>query len=364
MNLASLINNNLRVLLVGPPGCGKTARIAAVAAQTNRKLYVVRASLAERVDFGGALVPDPEAGITRALPLALLHELKTTTTPSLLFLDDLGQAPIDVQAALMKLFDKGELSEQVLIWGATNRPGDKAGVTALCEPLRSRFDLAFAVPTPTTENKADGPMLIGSWQDEVNAWCNWVLDTYPNAFEVVAWHRSPQVGVEPRKPNQGGYEHPIGPVLYGWKPNADPALRMPDFRSWETVCKLIDAGLSDIDLVSAAIGKGQAAAFFSFKELVSEIPTPEQVWMDPESAPVPEDPGALCLTSVRLSSAVKPEFIDALSAYCRRMPQMFCALTIRDTYRRFNASGQGARLSANRAWQKVFLENQTLFAAA
>lgn len=354
MNLESLITNSLRVLLVGPPGIAKTARVAAVAEQTNRKLYVVRASLAERVDFGGALVPDTEAGITRALPLQLLHELKTTKTPSLLFLDDLGQAPIDVQAALMKLFDKGELSNQVLIWGATNRPGDKAGVTALCEPLRSRFDLAFAVPTPATEDKADGPMLIGSWQDEVNGWCNWVLDTYPEAFEVVAWHRSPQVGVA----------HPIGPVLYGWKPNADPAQRMPDFRSWETVCKLLNAGLNNIDLVSAAIGKGQAAAFFSFKELVSEIPTPEQVWMDPESAPVPTDPGALCLVSVRLSSAVKPEFVESLSVYCRRMPQMFCALTIRDTYRRFTAQNQGAKLAANRAWQKVFLDNQTLFAAA
>ena len=55
----------------------------------------------------------------------------------MLLLDDLGQAPIDVQAAAMSLFDSGALPEHVLIWGATNRPGDKAGVSSLCEPLRS-----------------------------------------------------------------------------------------------------------------------------------------------------------------------------------------------------------------------------------
>ena len=48
----------------------------------------------------------------------------------------------------MKLFDNGELPKNVLICGATNRPGDKAGVSALCEPLRSRFNVALAIPTP------------------------------------------------------------------------------------------------------------------------------------------------------------------------------------------------------------------------
>ena len=43
--LASLINARKNVLFVGPPGCGKTARIAAAALDTGHDLVVFRASL-------------------------------------------------------------------------------------------------------------------------------------------------------------------------------------------------------------------------------------------------------------------------------------------------------------------------------
>src|SRR5436190_994229 len=98
MNLDKLLQARLRVLLVGPPGIGKTGRIMSINAQAGYRLMVSRASLKERIDYGGALVPDCAAGITRALPLEELHELRSTKAPTLLFLDDLGQAPIDVQA--------------------------------------------------------------------------------------------------------------------------------------------------------------------------------------------------------------------------------------------------------------------------
>src|SRR5258706_14542821 len=91
--LARLLAALQRVLLVGPPGIGKTARILAVAGTSGRQVVTMRASLSERVDFGGALVPDQKKGVTRALPLEQLHQLQTTELPTLLFLDDLGQAP-------------------------------------------------------------------------------------------------------------------------------------------------------------------------------------------------------------------------------------------------------------------------------
>src|SRR4249920_1920753 len=102
--LGALMAAGQRVLLVGPPGCGKTARVQAEADAAGAELVVMRASLMERVDVGGALVPDMAAGVTRALPLELLADLQSTTTPTWLFLDDLGQAPIDVQSALMRFF--------------------------------------------------------------------------------------------------------------------------------------------------------------------------------------------------------------------------------------------------------------------
>lgn len=338
--LDELMGAQERVLLVGPPGCGKTARISAVAQKCGRKLVVMRASLSERVDFNGALVPDMKAGVTKALPLELLADLRTTTVPTLLFLDDLGQAPIDVQAALMRLFDDDELSPSVLIWGATNRPGDVAGVTRLCEPLRSRFHLAFAIATQADEaERPDGAVLLGTWNQELSAWCEWALD-HGAAPEIVAWHRSTS-----------------GRTLYAWRPHADPGVRMPDYRCWDTVIRLWSAGIRDLSTVAAAIGKPTAAEFLSFARLADQLPVPDQVWMDPEGAPVPTEPSSLYLVASMLAAAAQPQHTSALVKYLARLPRVYGALLARDVFRRL-----GARLSGQPEWVRWFTQNQEIFA--
>lgn len=337
-NLYRLMETRKRVLLVGPPGCAKTARVEALAKQLGRKLVVLRVGLAERVDFGGALVPDMEAGLTKALPLDLLHYLQTTTEDVLLFLDDLGQGPVDVQSALMRWFDSGFLSPTVLIWGATNRPGDVAGVTRLSEPLRSRFGPKFAIPVPGAEDRPDGPTMLGTWEDEVAGWCEWAMDSGAPA-EVVAWHRSTS-----------------GRTLYAWKPSADPAVSMPDYRAWEQVIELWNDGIQDLSTLSSVIGKPTAAEFLAFARLAHHLPTPDQVWMDPEGAPVPEDQAALFLVATMLAAALTDEHGDAVVTYLARMPRVYGALLARDAYRKL-----GPKLSGSREWVHWFTENQELF---
>lgn len=329
-----------RVLLAGPPGIGKTARIEAIALDCGRKVVTMRASLSERVDFGGALVPDTRAGLTRALPLETLHRLQTTTEPTLLFLDDLGQAPIDVQAALMRLFDPGALSQDVLIWGATNRPGDAAGVTRLCEPLRSRFALAFSIATPKAVPENTAGTMLGTWSEEVTAWCDWALDQGAPP-ELIAWHRST-----------------TGRTLYAWEPSADPSVRWPDYRSWATVIRLTQAGLSDLTTLCATIGRAAATEYLAFARLADQLPTPDQVWMDPMGARVPEDPSGLYLIAAMLAAAAQPNNARALIQYLSRCPRVYGALIARDAYRRL-----GAKLSGSREWCEWFTTNQELFAS-
>lgn len=338
MNLASLISARMRVLFVSGPGTGKTARIAAAAKATGHRLVVFRASLAERVDIGGCLVPDMQSGTTRALPLEMLQDLRTNPEPTVFLADDLGQGPMDVQAALMALFDPGALPDNVLIWGATNRPGDKAGVSALCEPLRSRFHLAFTIATPESADKADGPTVLAPWKDEVDGWCEWATEQ-GFAPELIAWHRST-----------------TGRTLYAWKPAADPALRLPDFRSWETVGRLWNAGLRDLHTIGAAIGKGAAAEFLAFAALADQLPTPQQVWLDPNGTQIPSDPAGQYLIAAMLGRAAEPQYASQLVTYFSRLPRVMGAYCARDAYKRL-----GAKLAGCSAWQKWWLANKALF---
>jgi hypothetical protein len=301
----------------------------------------MRAAMMERVDVGGALVPDTKAGVTRALPLDILHDLHTNTEPTLLFLDDLGQAPVDVQSALMRLFDdpaEGGLPSNVLIWGATNRPGDVSGVTRLSEPLRSRFGPKFEIAAPGSKPDGDAE-LLGTWEDEVAGWCEWAMENDAPA-EMIAWHRSTS-----------------GRTLYDWKPSVNPASAMPDYRAWETVIKLWNNGIQSLGTISAVIGKPAASEFLSFARLADKLPTPDQVWMDPNGAPVPDDPSALYLVASMLAAAVDDQTASQAVQYMRRMPRVFGALLARDMYRKL-----GAKLSGSKEWVQWFTENQELFA--
>lgn len=338
MKLETLLKNKIRVLLVGKPGTAKTARIIAAAEACGFTPVVFRASLAERVDLGGCLIPDSAAGITRALPLEMLHSLRAASTPHLLILDDLGQAPMDVQAAAMSLFDKGALPDSVVIWAATNRPADKAGVCGLCEPLRSRFDVAFSIATPEESEKADGSTFLCNWEGEVENWCDWAA-RQEFAPEIVAWHASTK-----------------GRTLYQWKPAADPSLRMADFRSWETVGRLWKAGMRDVRTIAAAIGKPAAAEFLAFAALADSLPTPAQVWIDPEGAPVPAEPAAQYLIASMLSRSAEAKNAPALITYFSRLDRVAGAFCARASFKRL-----GAKLAGTAAWQKWWLENRALF---
>lgn len=299
---------------------------------------VLRAGLMERVDLTGCMVPDQENGVTRQLPFSLIKSLQETREKVCLFVDDLGQAPTDVQASLMRLFDTHFLPDNVLIWAATNRPGDKSGVSSLCEPLRSRFDSVYIVPTPETTDKADGGVMLCEWKDWVDNWVDWALDNKA-APEIVAWHKSTN-----------------GKSLYNWKPNADPSLRMADFRSWGAMIKRWNGGLRSLQQVASVLGKGVAAEFLGFASLIAELPTPDQVWMDPEGAQVPKEPSAQWLIACVLSQQVTSSVAEQFVKYIARMPRILTAFASRDAYRRI-----GGSLSGSKAWRNWFEKNQSLF---
>ena len=140
------------ILLVGPPGCGKTMLAKAVASQTNASfIRMVGSELAQKyIGEGGRLVRE-------------LFSLAKEKSPAIIFLDEIdaiGAKRLDsatsgdreVQRTLMQLLaelDGFDALENVKIIAATNRPDILDD--ALLRP--GRFDRIIEIPLPDDKGR-------------------------------------------------------------------------------------------------------------------------------------------------------------------------------------------------------------------
>lgn len=352
--LVRYIRTGRRFLLVGPPGCAKTSLILAAAQETGHDVVITAAGTRERVDFSGAMFPDMAAGFAKELPLETMHRLINATRPTIWYLDDLGNADIDVQAAVKAAITSGGIisnNPNIFVCGATNRPGDKTGVRAIHESLKSEFNLAFEMPMPDAEENPN-TVYLGTWKDFVDGWVDWAWD-YSKAREgeipeIIAWIRNTAY----RAKDQGGS------TLYNWHPDANPAHRSADCRTWKSVIDMWVDGIRDMTSVSAAIGKQAAADYMAFASLTHGLPTADQIKMDPSGAMVPTDPAALFLICAIVASAVEPDWLDEAAVYLERLPRVYQALLMRDLYRRHTSV-----IAGTKKFVQLFLANKALFNA-
>ena len=88
----------------------------------------------------------PRPGDTEAtfIPFGELSRAINATRPTVWFFDDLGQASPAVQAACMQLvlarrINGHALPDCITFVACTNRRADRAGVSGILEPVKSRF---------------------------------------------------------------------------------------------------------------------------------------------------------------------------------------------------------------------------------
>ena len=150
-----MIEHKLNFMLVGAPGVAKTALVQQATAAADMDLITFHPVISDPTDFKGMPaimreeLNDEEGKATikylaQFIPFDNLKRLLTADTPTVAFADDLGQAPPMVQAAWMQLvlarkLDDKTVSNNITFVSASNRKEDKAGVSGILEPLKSRF---------------------------------------------------------------------------------------------------------------------------------------------------------------------------------------------------------------------------------
>ena len=148
------IEKNYPTLLKSAPGCAKTSLVEQACKDLGVDLIVAHPVVSESVDFKGMpwVYQDAKLGrpVAVFVPFNQLEQLINATKKTVFFLDDLGQAVTTVQAACMQLIlarslNEHQISDEVVFFAATNRKQDKAGVSGILEPVKSRFHTILEV---------------------------------------------------------------------------------------------------------------------------------------------------------------------------------------------------------------------------
>ncbi len=296
--LAATIPARENVLIVGAPGVGKTDIVAQAASAAGARLLTECAALIDPIDAKGAiLIVDGRANFQ---PVGQLWDLVTATEPLVYDIEDIGQAPGAVQAALMNLIHARrvgdyKVSDQVSFVATTNRRIDKAGVSALFEPVKSRFSTIVNL-VPDTDD-----------------WCRWALAN-GQPTELVAFIRF--------RPE----------LLHKFEPTND-LRNTPSPRTVAAVGRLRKLGLpTDLEYAAfeGAAGSSFAAEFSGFCRIFQSLPNPDLVILNPGAAEVPTEPATLYAITGAISRRASEQNIDRIITYLNRLPAEYSVLGVRD----------------------------------
>jgi hypothetical protein len=303
--LAAAIAARLPILIQGAPGIGKSDLVDLAARDAGADLILSHPAVSDPTDAKG--LPWAVDGRATFLPFGDLRRAIEADKPTVWFLDDLGQATPAVQASFMQLLlarqvNGHKISDHITFLAATNRRTDRAGVSGILEPVKSRFDsIVELVP-------------------DVDSWCEYALD-HDVPPELIAFLRF--------KPD----------LLCAFVPSND-LVNSPVPRTWTHASNILKLGLTAAvqhQALAGAIGEGAATELLAFLRLYAQLPSIDAILISPSSAPIPDSPSALYAVTAALAHRATQGNFDRIAQYCQRLMSAhgeFAALCVRDCVRR------------------------------
>lgn len=299
--LPRLMEKRRPVFLWGPPGAGKSDVVKQVAEDSKLELRDVRLSLLDPIDLKGFPTIDAVKKSMKWLPAEFLP----TKGKGVLFLDEMNAAPQSVQAAAYQLVLNRRIGEYELpvgwsVLAAGNRAGDRSVVHAMPAALANRFvHLDFEV------NNED--------------WDHWAMDNEIH-LDVRAFMRFRPA------------------LLHSFDPATNPRA-FPTPRSWAFVNDIYKNNLppnDEFELIKGTVGEGAAAEFSGFVRQIKDLPTVDQVLLDPDNTKLPANPGAQYAMCTALDAKATTGNVARIMKYIERMPVEFQTIFVRSAIRRDN----------------------------
>jgi hypothetical protein len=325
-------HRNTQALIVGSSACGKTSCVKEASFEMDCEYEADHPAFNDPTDVKGLPWPDRSGDKAGHVPFALYKKLIDATKPIVFCIDDLGQGTAAVQASYMPLlFDRKignhKISDQVVIFATTNKKTDRAGVSGLLEPVKSRFGTIFNLGI-------DG-----------NEWIQWAIknDCDPS---VIAYHKF-------WEGKGGDWSH-----LYKFVATADMT-NSPNYRGWASVglnlMKMNLPGRTRRIAIAGAIGSEESTNFMDYLETVNKIPSIDSILRDGKNGQVPDEPGILFATVCALVYRVLPKQMQHFADYVLKLNDAgraeFAAVMMKDIQHRSDAHS----LINNTHFQKIYM---------
>ena len=263
--LTAAIPARLPVLITGSPGIGKTDITEQVKDILGYDLLTSHPVVSDPTDFKGLPFANNQSTQATFLPFGDLSIAINATRPLIWFFDDLGQAPQSVQAACMQLFLARRInghfvSDFVTFIGATNRRTDRAGVSGILEPVKSRF-ASIVELTP-----------------DIDSWSQWAFGAGIPATLIAFLRFRPD-------------------LLSNFQPTADMS-NSPMPRTWANLAKLETLNLPaqvETAAMAGAVGEGAAVEYIAFRRMFQSLTSIDAILLDPSGRQVADcSKRALC----------------------------------------------------------------------
>lgn len=289
------LTNKVAIFMKGPPGCAKTALAKEIGADPELRFDRVvffYASMREPTDLLGT--PDNKGEVTRWVPPEELHILRTGR--NLLVMDEVSDATIQMQNPICSLVHERRvnntvLSDETYILMTGNRQKDKSGANRIVTKLSNRVrNLEMDV--------------------HLDDWCDWAL----------------RAGIDPMLISFVRFRPAL---LMDFQPNRD---ENPTPRSWERV-SMIPASLPRgvfFENVKGEVGEGAAAEYTGFRDIASQLVSPDEVLLNPSGIKLPTEPAAMYALTGAMAHAVSKDNFDRLIPFVDRLSKEHQVMLVSD----------------------------------